>query len=151
MTIATDTVDRELVDKPRRWNITFIRKFMITFGIVSSVFDYLTFGVLLLILHATMDQFRTGWFLASVITELLILLVIRTQKPFFRSKLSKYLLIATLMVVGVTLILPYCPISGLLGFTSIPLLFLLALGVITALYIATAEMVKKIFYKRVHL
>lgn len=98
-----------------------------------------------------MDQFRTGWFLASVITELLILLVIRTQKPFFRSKLSKYLLIATLMVVGVTLILPYCPISVLLGFTSIPLLFLLALGVITALYIATAEMVKKIFYKRVHL
>ena len=89
MTIATDSVDRELVEKPRRWNIQFIRSFMLTFGILSSVFDYLTFAVLLLILHATTDQFRTGWFLESVISASVTVLVIRTRKPFFRSKPGK--------------------------------------------------------------
>jgi len=97
MTIATDRVDGEMVDHPRRWDIKAIRKFMITFGLVSSVFDYLTFGTLLLILHATQDQFRTGWFLESVISASLILLVIRSRKPFFKSRPSKYLLMATLL------------------------------------------------------
>src|SRR6266498_1792109 len=106
MTIATDRVDAEMVDHPRRWDIKAIRKFMITFGLVSSVFDYLTFGVLLLILHATQDQFRTGWFLESVISASLIVLVIRSRKPFFKSRPSKYLFIATLIVVIVTVILP---------------------------------------------
>ena len=92
MTIATDRVDNEMVDYPRRWDIKAIRKFMMTFGLVSSVFDYLTFGALLLILHATQDQFRTGWFLESVISASLIVLVIRSRKPFFKSRPSKYLL-----------------------------------------------------------
>ena len=100
MTIATDSVDRELVEKPRRWNIQFIRNFMLTFGILSSVFDYLTFGVLLLLLHATTDQFRTGWFLESVISASVTVLVIRTRKSFFRSKPGKYLLMATLLIVA---------------------------------------------------
>ena len=86
MTIATDKVDSEMVDYPRRWDIKAIRKFMITFGLVSSVFDYLTFGALLTILHATQDQFRTGWFLESVISASLIVLVIRSRKPFFKSQ-----------------------------------------------------------------
>ena len=106
MTIATDSVDRELVEKPRRWNIQFIRNFMLTFGILSSVFDYLTFGVLLLILHATTDQFRTGWFVESVISASVTVLVIRTRKPFFRSRPGKYLLIATLLIVVVTILIP---------------------------------------------
>ena len=92
MTIATDRVDSEMVDHPRRWDIKAIRKFMITFGLVSSVFDYLTFGALLTILHATQDQFRTGWFLESVISASLIVLVIRSRKPFFKSRPAKYLL-----------------------------------------------------------
>ena len=107
MTIATDRVDNEMVDYPRRWDIRAIRKFMITFGLVSSVFDYLTFGVLLLVLHASQDQFRTGWFLESVISASLIVLVIRSRKPFFKSRPSKYLLMATLVVVIVTLLLPF--------------------------------------------
>ena len=86
MTIATDSVDREMVDQPRRWDIAVIRNFMMTFGLVSSVFDYLTFGVLLLVLHATQAQFRTGWFVESVISASLIVLVIRTRRPFFRSR-----------------------------------------------------------------
>ena len=111
MTIATDNVDKEMVERPRRWDIKFIRNFMMTFGILSSVFDYLTFGVLLFILHATTDQFRTGWFLESVISASLIVLVVRSRRPFFKSSPGKYLLMATLLIVGVTLIFPYTPLG----------------------------------------
>ncbi|MBN2569483.1 MAG: magnesium-translocating P-type ATPase [Deltaproteobacteria bacterium] len=107
MTIATDSVDDEMIRQPRRWNIRFIQKFMLTFGLISSVFDYLTFGVLLFILHATTDQFRTGWFLESVISASLIVIVIRTRKPFIASKPGKYLVMATMIVMAVILILPY--------------------------------------------
>ena len=130
MTIATDSVDREMVEKPRRWDIQFIRKFMMTFGLVSSVFDYLTFGVLLLILHATPDQFRTGWFLESVISASVIVLVIRSRKPFFKSRPGKYLLMATLLIVVVTMILPFTPLGGIFGFSRLPISFLLLIGMI---------------------
>ncbi|NLF00957.1 MAG: magnesium-translocating P-type ATPase, partial [Anaerolineales bacterium] len=147
MTIAGDSVDREWIEQPRRWNVKFIRDFMVTFGIISSVFDYLTFGALLLVVRATTDQFRTGWFLESVLTELLILLVIRTRKPFFRSKPSKYLLISALIIAGVTLILPYSPLSGILGFTPLPISSLLVLSAITVLYVAASELAKRRFYR----
>ncbi|MDP3182996.1 MAG: HAD-IC family P-type ATPase, partial [Desulfobaccales bacterium] len=149
MTIATDRVDLELVEKPRRWDIKFIRKFMITFGLVSSIFDYLTFGALLFILKAGTEQFRTGWFQESVISAALIVLVIRTRKPFFKSLPGKYLLAATLLIVGVTLIFPYTPLAGLLNFTPLPLEFLLLLALILVLYIGAAELAKMIFYRRV--
>ena len=148
MTIATDRVDNEMVDYPRRWDIKAIRKFMITFGLVSSVFDYLTFGVLLLVLHATQDQFRTGWFLESVISASLIVLVIRSRKPFFKSRPSKYLFMATLLVVVVTLILPFTPLGKIFGFSPLPISFLLLIGIIVMGYIISAEMAKTIFYRR---
>ena len=116
---------------------------MITFGIVSSVFDYLTFGVLLLILHATQDQFRTGWFLESVVSASLIVLVIRTRKPFFNSRPSKSLFTATLLVVVATLILPFTPIARLFGFGRLPLSFRPIIAIIIALYIISAEITKK--------
>src|SRR5512135_2356145 len=119
MTIATDNVDNEMVNYPRRWDIKAIRKFMITFGIVSSVFDFLTFGLLLLILHATQVQFRTGWFLESVISASMIVLVIRSRKPFFRSKPGKYLLIATLIVAVLTLVFPFTPLGKIFGFSPL--------------------------------
>jgi Mg2+-importing ATPase len=150
MTIATDSVDRELVEKPRRWNIRFIRNFMLTFGILSSVFDYLTFGVLLLILHATTGQFRTGWFLESVISASVTVLVIRTRKPFFRSKPGKYLLIATLLIVVVTILFPFTPLAELLGFQPLPMTILLVIGMIVVLYMIAAEIAKRSFYKRVN-
>jgi Mg2+-importing ATPase len=149
MTIATDNVDNEMVNYPRRWDIKAIRKFMITFGIVSSVFDFLTFGLLLLILHATQVQFRTGWFMESVISASMIVLVIRSRKPFFRSQPGKYLLIATLSIFTVTLILPFTPLAGIFGFSPLPIHFILLIGLIVLCYIFTAELVKKIFYKRV--
>ena len=151
MTIATDSVDSEMVDHPRRWDIVAIRKFMITFGLVSSVFDFLTFGALLLILHATQEQFRTGWFLESVISASLIVLVIRSRKPFFKSKPAKYLLLATLSTVAVTVALPYTPLGPLFGFTRVPVSFLLLIAMIVAFYIISAEMVKAVFYKKVKL
>jgi len=150
MTIATDSVDRELVEKPRRWNIQFIRNFMLTFGLLSSVFDYLTFGVLLLILQATTDQFRTGWFLESVISAAVTVLVIRTRKSFFRSKPGKYLLTATLLIVVATILFPITPLAGLLGFQPLPITILLVIGSIVIFYIIAAEIVKRSFYKRVN-
>lgn len=147
MAIATDSVDVESVDQPRRWDIKFIRKFMIVFGLISSVFDYLTFGVLVFFLHATQEQFRTGWFVESVISAALIVLVIRTRRPFFKSAPGKYLLIATLGVVCATIILPFTPLAGLLGFGQLPAMFFVILGVIVVLYMAVAEVAKSIFYK----
>ncbi len=149
MTIATDRVDNEMIDYPRRWNIQAIRKFMITFGLVSSVFDYVTFGALLLILHASQGQFRTGWFLESVISASLIVLVIRSRKPFFRSRPSKYLLMATLLVVVATLLLPLTLLGKILGLAPLPISFLLLIGIIVMGYIISAEITKRFFYSKV--
>ena len=96
MTIATDRVDPELIDRPRRWDIAFIRKFMLTFGLVSSVFDYLTFGALLWLLGASPDQFRTGWLIESVISASAIVLVIRTRRRWFESRPGRHLALTTL-------------------------------------------------------
>ena len=147
MTIATDSVDPEMVLKPRRWDIGFIRKFMLTFGVVSSVFDYLTFGALLWVLHASTEQFQTGWFQESVISAAIIVLVIRTRKPFFKSRPGKYLLAATLLVVLVTMALPYTPLAPLFGFRPLSLEFLGMIGLIMVLYITAAEVAKKVFYR----
>ena len=127
MAISTDSVDDELVQRPRRWDIAFIRNFMIVFGIVSSVFDFLTFAVLVFVLKATDEVFRTGWFVESVMTEVLIIWVMRTWNPFYRSLPSRPLLLAMVLVLVITLALPYSPLSGMLGlhlFQSLQLHFL---------------------------
>ena len=149
LTIATDRVDREQVSQPRRWDIRFIRKFMLVFGLLSSVFDYLTFGVLLLLLHADPAQFRTGWFMESVISASMIVLSIRTHQSILHSKPSRSLLLSTLAIVGVTLIIPYTPLADLLGFQALPTEFLLVLAAIIGLYIFCAETVKRSFYRQV--
>ena len=149
MTIATDRVDDEMINYPRRWDIKAIRKFMITFGLVSSVFDYVTFGLLLLILHANEGQFRTGWFLESVISASIIVLVIRSRKPFFRSLPGKYLLIATLTIAVITLILPFTPLGNVFGFSPLSISTYLLLLLIVVVYIVAAEITKRIFYKKV--
>jgi len=149
MTIATDNVDKELVKNPRRWNIAFIRKFMMTFGLLSSVFDYLTFGVLIFILHAGPKEFRAGWFVESVISASLIVLVVRTRKPFFQSIPGRHLMTATLLVIIATLVLPFTSTGDLFGFTRLPLSFLALMGGIVVLYIISAEVIKTVFYKKV--
>jgi Mg2+-importing ATPase len=147
MTIATDRVDQELVSKPRRMDIKFIRNFMLVFGLLSSVFDYLTFAVLIFLLHADTAQFRTGWFMESVISASMIVLVIRTRQPMLNSKPGKYLLMATGVIVFITILLPYTPLAATLGFQALPIEFLLVLAAIVGLYIISAETVKRIFYQ----
>jgi Mg2+-importing ATPase len=110
-TIASDNVDPEWVEKPRRWNTTFIRDYMVLFGLISSIFDFLTFGVLLFLFRASPEEFRTGWFIESPLTELVIALVVRTRHVFFRSRPGKLLLVSTLIVIGITLVLPYLPFN----------------------------------------
>ena len=149
MTIATDSVDEQMIDYPRRWDIKAIRKFMITFGLVSSLFDYLTFGLLLLVLRSNESQFRTGWFLESVISASIIVLVIRSRKPFFRSRPGKYLLIATISIAVITLIFPFTPLGRIFGFSPLSLSIYLLLLLIVVLYIVAAEITKTFFYKLV--
>jgi Mg2+-importing ATPase len=148
MTIATDRVDPELVDVPRRWNVGFIRRFMILFGPLSSIFDFLTFGALLLILRAPTDVFRTGWFVESVISAAAAVLVVRSRRPFFRSPPGRYLLLATLLVMAATVILPYTPLGRFFGFVPLSGRALLLIAVIVLLYVVTAELVKRFFYRR---
>lgn len=147
MTIATDRVDQEMVQKPLRWNIDFIRKFMLIFGLISSLFDYATFGVLLL-LNASVDEFRTAWFIESVVSATLIVLVIRTFKPFFTSVPSKYLLITVIAVVISTIFLPFMPFAHLLGFTILQSKFYLFIAIIVVLYVLCIELAKKKFLKQ---
>ena len=148
MSIAGDRVDREMLTQPRRWNIKFIRNFMLTFGPLSSIFDFLTFGVLLLLLRAGQDEFRTGWFMESVISASIIVLVVRTRRPFIRSRPGKYLLLSTLIIAAITLVLPYLPVAVAFGFRPVPVSFFSALGAILVLYILSAEAAKRIFYKK---
>ena len=148
LTIATDNVDPELVEKPRRWDIKFIRDIMVIFGLISSVFDFITFGTLLYIVKAAPAEFRTGWFVESLMTELFITLVLRTRRSIFKSKPGFYLWLSTLAVTVVALAIPYLPFGPLLGFTPLPLYALLLLLVITAAYIAVSEVAKRIYFSR---
>lgn len=149
MTIAGDSVDPELIERPRRWSISFIRNFMVVFGLLSSIFDYATFGVLLFVLHANVDQFRTGWFMESVISASIIVLVIRTRRTFIRSRPSNYLVGVTLMVVLATVLIPFSPLAVPFGFIRMPPFFLATVAVIVAAYIISADLVKRWFYRKV--
>ncbi len=148
MAIAADNVDPEMVKRPRRWDIKFIRRFMLIFGCLSSVFDYITFGVLLLIFGASPERFRTGWFMESVISASLIVLVIRSRRAFFKSSPGKYLVMATLLVVGLTLLFPFSPAAALFGFRPLPIFFILVMTLIVVSYIIAAELLKRRFYQR---
>lgn len=147
-TIASDNVDAEWVAKPRRWNTVFIRDYMVLFGLVSSIFDFLTFGVLLFIFRASPEEFRTGWFIESLLTELVIALVVRTRVLFFRSRPGKLLLISTLIIVAITLVLPYVPFNFLFGFIPLPASLMLTMLGLTALYVLVTEIAKRYFYSR---
>ena len=149
MTIATDEVDPEMVKTPKRWNIRDISEFMVTFGLMSTFFDILTFFILLSVLHAQEAEFQTGWFLVSIISELMILLVIRTRKLFYKSRPSDNLLISTIIVVLLTLILPFSPLTSLFGFSSIPLIFLFILFSIILVYMGSTELGKRIVYSHI--
>jgi Mg2+-importing ATPase len=145
--IATDNVDRELLRGPRRWDTRFIGRFMIEFGLLSSVFDFLTFGALLLIFHASVEEFRSAWFIESLLTELVIALVVRTRQPFFRSRPGNLLLVSTLVLAIAAPVIPYLPFAARLGFVPIPPVVLMTLVAITGCYVFAAELTKRWFYR----
>jgi Mg2+-importing ATPase len=145
--IANDSVDRELLERPRRWNIRFIGRFMIEFGLLSSLFDLLTFGALLWIFNSSVEAFRTAWFVESLLTELVIALVVRTRRPFFRSRPGSVLLVSTLGLIVLTPAIPYLPFVSSLGFVPIPLTLTATLLAITGCYVLAAEATKHWFYR----
>ncbi|MGE3673182.1 MAG: HAD-IC family P-type ATPase, partial [Polyangiaceae bacterium] len=146
--IANDSVDPELVDRPRRWDIRFIARFMVEFGLLSSLFDLLTFGALLGLFHATPELFRTGWFVESLLTELVIALVVRTRRPLFRSRPGRLLFWSTQAVIVAAFVIPYLPHIGVLGFVAPPPALLALLALITLGYVVAAELMKRWFYRR---
>ncbi len=150
MALATDTVDPEQIERPRRWSVGYVTRFMLSFGLTSSLFDFLTFGALLT-LYGGRDHelFRTGWFIESTLTGLMILGVIRTQRPFFLSRPGGLFLLAVAMIAMVTVALPYLPFAGSLGFVTPPPLLLAVTVGISLLYGIGMETVKQIF-QRLH-
>ena len=146
--LADDRVDRELVDRPRRWSMRFIGRYMIEFGAVSSVFDMFTFGALLIVFRTGPELFRTSWFVESLLTELVVALVIRTRRPFFRSRPGGLLLGTTMTVIPIAVAIPYLPRADMLGFVPLPGTIVVALLTITALYVVATELQKRWFYRR---
>jgi P-type Mg2+ transporter len=148
MTIPTDDVDEEQLRRPSHWDIGFIRRFMVTFGPISSVFDFATFAVMLVGFDAGATLFRSGWFVESLATQCLVVFVIRTRRtPFFRSRASRPLLVSTLAVVATGAALPYSPLAHALGFRSLPVTFLAVLAAMVVAYLALIELVKRRFYQ----
>lgn len=148
MTIATDNVDDVFVERPHRMDIGFIRRFMLIFGPLSSVFDYATFAMLMWVMKANKQTFHTGWFVESVLSAGVVVFAVRTRLPFIHSKPSRAMLAMTAFVVIVTLYLPYSPLAGLLGFVPLSLPFLLVIFGIVALYFLAAELTKRWFYRQ---
>ena len=148
ITIANDNVDQEQIEKPKQWDIKFITRYMLVFGLISSVFDYITFGVLLLIFKTPESLFQSSWFLISIVTELVILILMRTQKQFFKSRPSPILLFASLFVTVVTFILIFSPLNQLFYLQAIPVKILMSLFGIIALYSLITEYAKLRFYER---
>jgi len=148
-TIPTDEVDQEYIEKPKRWDIHFIRRFMVCLGPVSSLFDFLTFFIMLFIFNASEPLFQTAWFIESLTSQTIVIFVIRTRKsPFWKSKPSRLLLFSSIAVITFTLIIPHTPLGEIFRFVKPPATFFIALAIILGTYIALAEIIKSWFYRR---
>jgi len=149
MTIPSDRVDPELLERPAQWDIRMIRRFMIFFGPISSIFDFATFGVMLFVFHARGSLFQTAWFTESLATQSLVIFAIRTRRvPFFRSRPGRALALGTIGSVTVAILLPFTPIAPLMSFTPLPLGFLAILGLMVVTYLTLVELGKHLFFGR---
>jgi Mg2+-importing ATPase len=146
--IASDKVDKELVTKPRKWNINYIRRFMIIFGLQSSLFDFITFGLLYYFFHASPQIFRTAWFMESLLSEIIILLILRTRHLFFKSKPSKYLQLSSLFTFVVCIVIPYLPFAKSLELFPLPAVIFFCVFAIIIAYIIFAEITKRFVMER---
>ena len=147
ITISSDNVDLDRVSRPQRWNIKDIQRFMVVFGLISSVFDLVTFAALLLVFHADQATFQTSWFVVSLLTELAVVLVLRTHKPALRSRPSRLLLWSTLAAAVATLAIPFLgPLSSVFGFVPLSVIQMGTVIAIVAGYIVATEAAKAWFY-----
>ena len=147
LTIASDNVDEEQLSRPKHWDIALIRRFMVVFGIQSSIFDYLTFVCLIFIFNASEKAFQTGWFVESVMTEVFMLLMIRTVRPVFKSRPSPWLLWSSVATVVATILLPYTPIGSNIGLEPLPIYllgFMIGISFLTGFMV---EVTKRRFFK----
>jgi P-type Mg2+ transporter len=147
LTIPTDNVDDTYLQKPQRWDINLIRNFMIFIGPISSIFDFLTFYVLLHFFRASEAEFHTGWFVESLATQTLVLFVIRTSKNPLRSRPSSPLIATCLASVAVGTWLPFSPLAAVLGFTALPAKYFAFLAIATAAYLLLVEVAKRRLFR----
>ena len=148
ITIPMDRVDEDMIRRPRRWDMKFVRGFMLTMGSVSSLFDLLTFGLLIRVFHAGESLFHTGWFLESLATQVLVIFAIRTRGNPLRNLPNPLLAASSIAVLLVALILPYTAVGAWFGFVPPPPQLLLALAGMTGVYLLAVEQVKHRFYAR---
>ncbi|MFA4854202.1 MAG: magnesium-translocating P-type ATPase [Candidatus Omnitrophota bacterium] len=147
--IPTDQVDKEYVLKPRPWNVKYIRNFMVIIGPISSIFDFLTYGVMLFIFHASAELFHTGWFIESLCTQTLVIHIIRTGKiPFIESRPSRFLLLMSVIIVSIGIAIPFSPLAKPFGFVKPPLMYFVALFIMVVTYLLLVQAVKKWFIKK---
>lgn len=146
--IPLDNVDPEELKKPHQWDMRFIRNFMFIFGPISSAFDFLTFYVMLVVIHANETLFRTGWFMESIATQVLVIFIIRTRTSLFKSRPNIWLTLTSLSMIAVAIILPFTPLGGYFGFVPLPPLFFMLLIGMTFAYLLIVELVKRWFYRR---
>ena len=145
--IPMDNVDEEYLIRPRQWDINFVRKFMLTIGPISSIFDFVTFFVMIKIFQAGESLFHTGWFIESMATQVLVIFIIRTHKNPLKSRPNTWLTICSLIVVALAVLLPFTPLGSFLGFVAPPPLLLLVLAVMVIIYLLIVEQVKQWFYR----
>lgn len=149
ISIPSDNVDEESLIKPQHWDIKFIKNYMLFFGPISSIYDFLTFGLMLFVFNASGPLFQTGWFVESLATQVLVVFVIRTSRmPFYKSRASKWLVITCFSVVGFGAILPYLPFAGSLGFVPLPSLYFIFLALLVGTYLVLVSILKSLFLKR---
>ncbi|MGA7987576.1 MAG: magnesium-translocating P-type ATPase [Candidatus Dormiibacterota bacterium] len=147
LAIPTDAVDAETLARPAAWDLRFVRRFMVVFGPVSSVFDFLTFFIMLDLLDAGHSEFRTGWFVESLATQTLVIYVIRTRRvPFLRSRPSLLMLLLPPSCALIGAVVPFTPVAGILGFSRLPFVFFLLLLAMIATYLLLVEITKIAFY-----
>jgi Mg2+-importing ATPase len=148
MTIPTDRVDEEQLRRPSHWDIAMIRRFMIFFGPISSLFDFATLAILLWGFDADATLFRSGWFVESLATQSLAIFAIRTHRvPFFRSRASTPLVVSTLVVVAIGFALPFSPLAHTLGFTALPGALVAVIAALIPTYLLLLELGKRRFYR----
>ena len=147
ISISGDSVDKEMEEKPQQWNIKLIRNLMIIFGLISTVFDLATFAILRLGFNASAELFRTGWFIESTFTELAVMLVLRTNRPFWQSRPGRGLFWSSVILAAITLALPFTAAGKVIGLTAAPLVLILALLALIAIYIAINEVAKRLWWR----